>query len=87
MPAFPDYDSRARSVYVATAVAALYLNVFVLIVQSFLKIPALTALAPTQTEPPFVVLQAIALVVFAVLGVVAVRAFHPRDASAVLKPA
>src|SRR6266550_3854360 len=37
-----------RRVYVIGAVTALYLNVFVLIVQSFLKVPALKALAPTQ---------------------------------------
>jgi hypothetical protein len=57
-----------RRVYVVTATAALYLNVFVLIVQSFQKVPALKALAPTQTEQPFAVAQLIALVVMIVLG-------------------
>src|SRR5437870_12148897 len=42
-----------RWIYVVCAVIALYFNVFVGIVQSFEKIPALQALAPTQTEPPF----------------------------------
>lgn len=51
-----------RSVYVVTAVAALYLNVFVLVVQSFLKIPPLKAIAPTGSEPPFVVVQGFALI-------------------------
>ena len=46
------------AVYVVTAVMALYLNVFVLIVQSFQKVPALKALAPTQSEPPFAIAQA-----------------------------
>jgi hypothetical protein len=71
-----------RWVFVATAVAALYLNVFVLIAQSFAKLPFLKALAPTQSEPPFVVAQAVALLVFAALGVLAVRKFHPPIAAA-----
>src|SRR5216110_3118587 len=41
-----------RSVYVVGATTALYLNVFVGVVQAFLKVPALTAMAPKQTEPP-----------------------------------
>jgi hypothetical protein len=51
---------------------ALYLNVFVLIVQLFQKVPALKALAPTQSEPPFVVAQAVVLVAYLALSVVAV---------------
>src|SRR5262249_5931284 len=50
---------RARAAYVVSAVIALYLNVLVLIVQSFQKVPTLKALAPTQSEPPFVVTQLI----------------------------
>jgi len=69
-----------RWVYVVTAVMALYLNVFVAIVQSFTKIPALVALAPTQSEPPFIVVQLVALIVFVVIGFVAVRRFHPAAA-------
>ncbi|HVU25080.1 MAG TPA: hypothetical protein VHE13_13215 [Opitutus sp.] len=68
---------RWRTVYVVTAVLALYLNFFVLVVQSFLKIPALNALAPTQKEPPFAIAQAAALVLFVVLGFLAVKRFRP----------
>lgn len=60
-----------------TAVLALYLNVFVLIMQLFLKAPSLRALAPTQSEPPFQVTQLAALVLFLVLGTAAVRWYRP----------
>ena len=66
-----------RWIYVVTAVAALYLNVFVLIVQSFLKIPALRPLAPTQSEPPFLIAHAAALGLFVVFGIIAVIKFRP----------
>ena len=65
-----------RRVYVVTASLALYLNVFVGVVQSFLKVPALRALAPRQTEPPFVLSQGIVLVLFVVLGIVAAIRFR-----------
>jgi hypothetical protein len=65
-----------RRTYAITAVVALYLNVFVLIVQSFLKVPALRELAPTQSEPPFQVAQLAALVLFATLAIVAARKFR-----------
>ncbi len=71
-----------RRVYVITAVAALYLNVFVLIVQAFQKIPALKALAPTQSEPPFAVVQGLFLLLFIVLGIVATIRSHPIPLSA-----
>lgn len=61
-----------RPVYAGTSVAAFYLNFFVLVVQSFLKVPALHAAAPTQTELPFAATQVGLLVAFAVAGVVAV---------------
>ena len=67
-----------RWIFVGSAVTALYLNVFVLIVQSFTKLPFLKALAPTQSEPPFVVAQAVALLAFVALGVWAVRSFRPQ---------
>jgi hypothetical protein len=70
-----------RRVYVITAVTALYLNVFVGVVQSFLKVPALRALAPRQTESPFVVSQAIVLVAFIVLAVVAALRFRGEGAA------
>jgi len=62
-----------RTTYVISAVTALYLNVFVLVVQSFLRVPALKALAPTQSEPPFAVAQLIVLLLFVVLGVLATK--------------
>ena len=65
-----------RWVYVVTASIALYLNVFVLIVQLFLKVPALHALAPTQGEPPFLVAQTVTMLAFIALGWTAVRRFH-----------
>jgi hypothetical protein len=66
-----------RWVYVATATAALYLNCFVAVVQAFEKVPFLESLAPTQTEPPFVIAQVILLVLFIWLGISALRKFHP----------
>lgn len=60
-----------RPVYVFTATLALYLNVFVLVAQAFLKVPPLHALAPTQAEPPFAIVQGLVLVIFVVLGILA----------------
>lgn len=71
-----------RWIYVVTAMIALYLNVFVLIVQSFLKIPALHALAPTQTEQPFQIAQLVTLALFVLLTIVAIIRFHPGARSA-----
>ena len=68
---------RWRAIYAGTAVASLYFDVFVLVVQFFTKIPALRAMAPTQSEPPFAIAQGIVLVIFLYLGFVAVRRFHP----------
>jgi hypothetical protein len=69
-----------RPVYVITAMIALYLNVFVLIVQSFLKIAPLKALAPTQSELPFVAAQGAALVFFVIATIIAVMKFRPVTA-------
>jgi hypothetical protein len=66
-----------RWIYVVTALIALYFNVFVLIVQSFQKVPALQGLAPTQSEPPFLIAQGVALIAFLVLGTQAARRFRP----------
>jgi hypothetical protein len=66
-----------RWIYVVTAVAALYFNVFVLVVQSFIKVPALNALAPTQSEPPFAIAQAAVLAIFVLIGIAAVMTFRP----------
>lgn len=69
-----------RWVYVVTAMTALYLNCFVLVFQGFLKVPALHDLAPTQSEPPFLIAQSAVLIAFVVLGFLAVRKFHPKAA-------
>lgn len=65
-----------RWIYVVSALVALYFNVFVLIVQSFQKIPALHAMAPAQTEPPFAITQLVALVLFVILIVIGVIRFR-----------
>ena len=66
-----------RWIYVITAVVSLYLNVFVLVVQSFVKVSELNALAPTQTEPPFAITQAAVLAIFILITVIAVAKFRP----------
>ncbi len=66
-----------RVVYAAGAVLSLYLNSFVLVVQSFLKVPMLNIYAPTGSEPPFAVTQGIVLAAFIVLGVLSVVRFRP----------
>jgi hypothetical protein len=71
-----DLTGGWRRTYVITAVIALYLNVFVLIVQLFLKVPALKAIAPTQSEPPFQFAQLAALLIFALVGIRAAMKFH-----------
>jgi hypothetical protein len=70
--------------YVVTAMISLYLNVFVLLVQGFLKVPALNALAPTQTEPPFKAAQGIVLLIFVVLTVFAALRFRPVHGAAIV---
>jgi hypothetical protein len=65
-----------RKAYVITAMIALYLNVFVLVAQLFLKVPALKAMAPTGSEPPFLVSQLVAMAVFIILTIVAVKRFR-----------
>ncbi len=69
-----------RRTYVIGASVALYLNVFVAVVQAFLKVPALHALAPTQKEPPFLVAQLIVMAIFIVLTVLAAKRFHIQSA-------
>jgi hypothetical protein len=71
-----------RRTYVISAVISLYLNVFVLIAQLFMKVPALKALAPTQAEPPFLVTQVVVMVVFIVLGFLAGKRFPAEAAHA-----
>ncbi len=66
-----------RPVYIVTAVIALYLNCFVGVVQAFDKLPALHALAPKGTEPPFAAAQGATLLLFVILGYLAVRKYRP----------
>lgn len=64
-----------------TASCALYLNIFVLLVQLYEEIPALHAVAPTQSETPFVAAQELTLAIFIALGFLAVRHFHAASVS------
>ncbi len=64
-----------RWIYIVTAITALYLNVFVGVVQAFQKLPPLHALAPKQTEPPFVSAQLSIMLAFIILGYFAVKRF------------
>jgi len=72
-------SGASRWIYVLTAMVSLYLNVFVLIIQSFLKVGPLHALAPSvpPSEPPFAIAQAIVLLFFAIVIIGAVRRFRP----------
>jgi hypothetical protein len=77
-------SGRWRLIYVLTALISLYLNVFVLVIQSFLKIPALHALAPSvpPSEPPFAIVQGIVLVFFVIVIIGAIRRYRPMPAFA-----
>lgn len=72
-----------RRVYVVCAAIALYLNVFVGVVQAFLKLSVLKAIAPKQTEPPFVITQLVVLALFILLTIAAVKRF---SSAPVLQP-
>jgi hypothetical protein len=74
-----------RATYVITAVTALYLNVFVLVVQLFVKTPPLAQLAPTQKEAPFAVTQALVLLLFVALGWAALRGLRNGSVSRVAR--
>jgi hypothetical protein len=77
--AYYGFLARAwRWIFVVCAVAALYLNVFVLAVQGFMKVPALHALAPTGSGPPFAIVQGMVLLVFIALGIGAAIKFRPE---------
>jgi len=65
-----------RRIYVVTAMIAFYLNVFVLVFQLFTKVSALIALAPTQSEPPFLISQVVVMLVFIVFTIFAAKRFH-----------
>ena len=66
-----------RWLYICTAVAALYLNSFVGVIQAFQKVPAVHDLAPTQTEAPFLVVQLLVLAAFVASAILAIVRFHP----------
>ena len=65
-----------RWIYVISAAVALYLNVFVAVVQAFQKVPILSAIAPNQTEPPFLFTQLVVVTVFGVLAILAATRFR-----------
>ena len=65
-----------RRTYVVCAALALYLNVFVGVVQAFLKVPLLRSMAPRQTEPPFLLAQGVVLALFVLITVAAARRFR-----------
>jgi hypothetical protein len=67
-----------RRTYVISSMIALYLNVFVLVVQLFEKVPTLHALAPKGSEPPFVITHVIVMAIFIVLGILAVKGFREQ---------
>jgi hypothetical protein len=72
-----------RGIYVVGAVICLYFNLFVLVVQSFEKVPVLHALAPTQTESPFKLTQLVVMIASLLLCIVALVRFRPQPAMAV----
>ena len=75
-------DGAWRWIYALTALASLYLNMFVLVIQSFLKVPALHALAPSvpPAEPPFAIAQGIVLVFFVLVIIAVIRRYRPVSA-------
>jgi hypothetical protein len=70
-------DGSWRATYVVSAMVAYYFNFFVLVAQSFAKVPALHSFAPSQASPGFAFTQSAVLVVFILLTVRAVKKFHP----------
>jgi hypothetical protein len=71
-----------RPVYIVGATIALYFNAFVGVVQAFQKLPFLQPLAPTQSEPPFLIAQVAVLAIFIVLGFLSLKRFHPAVGAA-----
>jgi hypothetical protein len=70
-----------RWIYVVGMLLGVYFLVFVSVAQAFAKVPALRAMAPTQSEPPFAIAEAVVLVIFIALIIAAVRKFHPAAAT------
>jgi hypothetical protein len=75
-------QGAARWIYVASALLALYFNCFVLVVQSFQKVPFLHQFAPKGNEPAFAVAQGVLLILFIGLGVAALKKFRPLSVTA-----
>jgi hypothetical protein len=75
-----------RWIYVLTALVALWFNVFVAVVQAFQKISFLNALAPTQSDPPFIIAQFVVLAAFIAIGIAALKVFHPVANAQELRP-
>jgi hypothetical protein len=70
-----------RRIYVIAAMIAFYLNFFVLIIQTFIKTPALKAFAPPNPKPPFLIAQVVGLLLFIVLTIYAIKRFHNEPPS------
>jgi len=68
-----------RWIYIGGAVIILFLNVFVAVAQTFAKVAVLHALAPTQSEPPFLITELVVLVIFGLLGILALIKFRPEQ--------
>lgn len=77
-----DLAGASRLIYVVTAATVLYFNCFAAVVQLFAKIPRLQAIAPTQTEPAFLIAQSSVLAVFVVLTYKAAKRFPGRASEA-----
>ncbi|GAU80594.1 hypothetical protein [Bosea sp. BIWAKO-01] len=68
-------DGAWRRIYAVTAMLAFYLLIFVAVAQAFMKVPFLRAMAPTQSEPPFAIVEGLVLLIFVVLTYLAARRF------------
>lgn len=78
------YRLRWPATYAVGAVASLFLLIFVAIAQVFAKVPSLRAVAPTQSEPPFLITESITLAIFVVIGVLAARNYRAAAPAAPL---
>jgi hypothetical protein len=76
-----------RATYIVTAVVSQYFNFAVLIIQSFQKVPALNSLAPTESEPPFLIAHLATLALFVALTAVSIVRFRPESVPGATKAA
>jgi len=79
-------EGNWRWIYIVTALVALWFNVFVAIAQAFQKISFLNALAPTQSDPPFIIAQLVVLAAFVAIGFAALKSFRPVAERRELRP-